>query len=153
MQSSPEYVHGLQLSPSIRFVVATPQTLANMAVFCTNYAGCTPLCIDTRYGIGEFFVTTTSYKNLKVLNKGNHEHPSFPGPALFHVDEDESVFSYFSQTLISLENSLRSVLFIGSDRDRALINGTKSIFSLQKIHSVRSTLKMTSNANSQPFTI
>ena len=114
---------------------------------------CTPLCIDTRYGIGEFFVTTTSYKNLKVLNKGNHEHPSFPGPALFHVDEDESVFSYFSQTLISLENSLRSVLFIGSDRDRALINGTKSIFSLQKIYSVRSTLKMTSNANSQPFTI
>ena len=66
VQSSPEYVHGLQLGPSIRFVVATPQTLANMAVFCTNYAECTPLCIDTTYGIGEFFVTTTSYKNLKV---------------------------------------------------------------------------------------
>ena len=131
-QNSPQYVHGLQLSPSIRFVVSTSQTLANMVAFCTSYAECTPLCIDTTYGIGEFFVTTTSYKNLKILNKRNKENPSFPGPALFHVDEDESVFSYFSQTLVSLENSLRSILFIGSDRDRALIKGTKKHFLIAK---------------------
>ena len=131
VQNSPEHVHGLQLSPSIRFVVSTRQTLANLVTFSTSYAKCTPLCIDTTYGIGEFFVTT-SYKNLKVLNKGNHEHPSFPGPALFHVDEDESVFSYFSQTLVSMENSLRSILFIGSDRDRALINGTRKHFLIAK---------------------
>ena len=75
-----------------------------------------------------FFVTTTSYKNLKLLNKHTKDHPSFPGPALFHVDQDETVFSYFPQTLISQEDNLKSILFVGSDRDKALVNGTAKHF-------------------------
>ena len=44
-----------------------------------------------------------------------------------------SLFSVIlAKPLISLENSLRSVLFIGSDRDRALINGTKKHFLIAK---------------------
>ena len=122
----------LGFSPSVRFDFWTQHILTNMALFCTSPNNCTPLCKDTTYGIGNLFVMTTSYKNLKVLNKGKNEHPSFTGPALFHVDQDESIFSYFSQTLIALELSLRSILFIGSDRDCALINGTNNYFLIAK---------------------
>ena len=126
--SLPDNLHSLQLTPSIRFVVSTPQTIENMDAFCTSYGNCTPFCIDTTYGVGDFFVTTTSYKNLKLLNKRAKEHPFFPGPALFHVDQDETVFSYFAQTLISQKNHLKSILFVGSDRDKALVNGTAKHF-------------------------
>ena len=126
--SLPDNVRCVQLTPSIRFIVSTAQTFINLSNFCTKYENCTPFCVDTTYGVGKFFVTTTSYKNLKLLNKSNNEHPSFPGPALFHVDQDESVFCYFAQTIIACKNDLKSVLFVGSDRDRALINGMSNHF-------------------------
>ena len=124
----PHHLHGLQLTPSIRFIVSDPQTLENIAICCANYELCTPFCVDTTYGIGEFFVTTTCYKNLKLVNKNNKEPPTFPGPALFHVDQDESVFGYFAQTMIAAKNDLKSILFIGSDRDKALVNGMAKHF-------------------------
>ena len=121
--SMPDNVHCLQLTPSIRFVVSNAQTMQNISCFCTQHENCIPFCVDTTYGIGNFFVTTTCYKNLKLLNTNNNEHPTFPGPALFHVDQDTSVFSFFAQTMIACKNDLKSILFIGSDRDKALING------------------------------
>ena len=124
----PYNLNGLQLTPSIRFIVSDPQTLENIAICCANYELCTPFCVDTTYGIGEFFVTTTCYKNLKLVNKNNKEPPTFPGPALFHVDQDESVFSYFAQTMIAAKNELKSILFVGSDRDKALVNGMAKHF-------------------------
>ena len=56
------HLHGLQLTPSIRFIVSDPQTLENIAISCANHESCTHFCIDTTYGIGDFFDTTTCYR-------------------------------------------------------------------------------------------
>lgn len=121
--SIPNNLFSLQLTPSLRFIVTTDQTMSNIAEMCTRQDNCTPFCVDTTYGIGDFFVTTTSYKNLKLVNATNNEHPSFPGPALFHMEQDAPVFGYFAQTLIGLKDECKYILFLGSDRDKALTNG------------------------------
>eukprot|EP00112_Aurelia_sp_Birch-Aquarium-sp1_P018622 Seg4461.2 transcript_id=Seg4461.2/GoldUCD/mRNA.D3Y31 product="hypothetical protein" protein_id=Seg4461.2/GoldUCD/D3Y31 len=119
----PNNLFSLQLTPSLRFIVTTDQTMSNIAEMCTCQDNCTPFCVDTTYGIGDFFVTTTSYKNLKLVNATNNKHPSFPGPALFHMEQDAPVFGYFAQTLIGLKDECKYILFLGSDRDKALTNG------------------------------
>ena len=53
--------------------------------------------------------------DFKLQYEHTKEHPSFPGPAIFHVDQDETVLSYFARTLISLKNQIKSILFVGSD--------------------------------------
>ena len=121
--SLPNNLFSLQLTPSLRFIVTTDQTMSNVSEFCTRQDNCTPFCVDTTYGIGDFFVTTTSYKNLKLVNTSNNEHPSFPGPALFHMEQDAPVFGYFARTMIGIKDDLKYILFLGSDRDKALTNG------------------------------
>ena len=53
-QCLPDNVHCLQLTPSIRFVVSNAQTMQNISCFCTQHENCTPFCVDTTYGIGNF---------------------------------------------------------------------------------------------------
>ena len=61
--SLPNNLFSLQLTPLLQFIVTTDQIMSNIAEFCTHQGNCTPFCVDTTYGIGDFLVTTTSYKN------------------------------------------------------------------------------------------
>ena len=122
-ETMPDFIHGLQFTPNKRFVVVGEQTLKEVTLFCTNPENITPFCIDTTYGVGNFFVTPTCYKHLRLLSRATNEHPTLPGPALFHVEQDEKVFHYFAQTLIKLKQEFANTLFLGSDRDKALVNG------------------------------
>ena len=122
------FVHRLQVTPRIRFVAAADHTLASIVKYCTMPEKATPLCVDTTFGIGDFFVTTSSFKDMSVVNRTNGEHPTIPGPALFHIDQDDKVFSYFAQTLVEVNDDVKNLLFLGSDRDKAMINGMSKHF-------------------------
>ena len=67
----------------------------------------------------ETFLLHQPVTNTRATN----EHPTLPGPALFHVEQDEKVFHYFAKTLIELKPEFANTLFLGSDRDKALVNG------------------------------
>ena len=38
------------------------------------------LGIDVTYNIGDFYITTTSYQHLSMIDKSTGKHPTFPGP-------------------------------------------------------------------------
>ena len=123
-------VMNLQFTPKIRFLVSPQQTLKDVSRFCTDPQNVSPIVIDKTYKVGNFFVTPTCYKNLVLVNRNDGvTSPWIPGPALFHLEEDESVYRYFGLSLIEQEPTLSDILFIGMDREKAIKNGLQSCMS------------------------
>lgn len=55
--------------------------------------------VDVTYDIGNFFVTTTTYKHLMVVDKETGSSPTFLGPLMIHTNERADDFHYFASTL------------------------------------------------------
>ena len=75
----------------------------------------TPFTIDTTFNEGSFYLTTTMYRHLKLIDHRTGKHPSLPGPELFHHRQDTGQFLYFAQTLQEVNNDIADILAIGSD--------------------------------------
>ena len=107
----------------MKAVLATKEPLADVVRFCTNPEEFGILGIDVTYNVGDFYVTTTTYKHLAIVDTSTGKHPTFPGPMMVHTDEKEATFHYFASTLRELNSDIQNVLFIGSDRQRSIENG------------------------------
>lgn len=70
------WIGNVQFNPDVRFVVCYNQIMEDIAEFCTDPGSClTPLVIDKTFNVGDFFVTTSCYKHLKVVKKIDGKHP------------------------------------------------------------------------------
>ena len=96
--SKGEFVHGPQVGPSVRVALASKSQLEDVVRFCCN-PEFSIFGVDVTYEIGDFFVTTTSYKHLMVIDKDTGCHPTFPGPFMVHTNESADDFHYFASTL------------------------------------------------------
>ena len=76
------------------------------------------LSIDTTFNVGQFYVTSTTYQNAKFVNQRTGKLANLPGPALFHVRQDESQFLFFSNNLLEANYAFEKVRFVGGDRDK-----------------------------------
>lgn len=122
--SKGKFLHSLQVSPEVRVVLTTKAQLADVVKFCS----CNPeeysiFGIDVTYDIGPFFVTTTTYKHLKLHDKDSGTYPNFPGPMMIHTDEGAPAFHYFVSTLKGLNREIENILFVGCDRQKSIVNG------------------------------
>ena len=113
----------MQVGPGVKAVLATEEQLADVVRFCTSPEEFGILGIDITYNIGDFYVTTTTYKHLAIVDKSTGKHPTFPGPMMVHTNEKEATFHYFASTLRELNSDIQNVLFIGSDQQRSIENG------------------------------
>lgn len=124
--SKGEFVHGLQVSPNVRVVLATKSQLEDLVKFCCNPEGFSVFSVDVTYDIGEFFVTTTTYKRLMLVDRETGANPTFPGPFMIHTSETADDFHYFASTLKEQRREVDNILFVGSDRQRAIENAQHS---------------------------
>lgn len=53
--------------------------------FCRRTLEFYPLCTDTTFNLGEFYVTPTTYKNLPRQNTCDGKEPVFIGPTRVHM--------------------------------------------------------------------
>ena len=121
--SKGEFVHGLQVGPSVRVALASKSQLEDVVKFCCNPEEFSIFGVDVTYEIGDFFVTTTSYKHLMVIDKETGCHLTFPGPFMIHTNESADDFHYFASTLKERNRDIENILFVGSDRQKAIENG------------------------------
>ena len=120
-------IQNVQFNPDLRSVVCHDQIMKDIAHFCTDPGSfITPLVIDKTFNVGDFFVTTSCYKHLKVVKKIDGKHPWVPGPVLFHTRQDESIYRGFAHLLIEKDSGFRNLLFVGNDREKAIQNGLTS---------------------------
>lgn len=128
-----QYIRNLQWTPSPRMVVLTENALQDVVDCCTDPELFTPFTIDTTFNVGAFYVTTTTYKHLKLVDQRSGKHPSLPGPALFHLRQDTGQFLYFAQTLQEVNKNVGDILAIGSDRFKGYANGFASVCPVARV--------------------
>ena len=116
-------MRNVQVGPGVRAVLATEEQLADIVKFCTDPEEFGILGIDVTYNIGDFYVTTTSYQHLSMIDKSTGKHPTFPGPMMIHTDEKQATFHYFASTLRENNSDIENILFVRSDRQRSMENG------------------------------
>ena len=118
--------------PFLRFVQGAPypmcflandRQLHDIVKCCTNQKKFAILGLDTTYNCGEFWLTTTAYKQLQLRTRRGGNPPVLNGPALLHKTKDEATFRYMSSCMTRLCPDIQNVRAVGTDRDRALFNG------------------------------
>ncbi|KAK2554876.1 hypothetical protein P5673_023542 [Acropora cervicornis] len=109
----------LQWTPAPRIVYAEDWQMVEIVQNCCQVNSASVLSIDTTFNVGKFYVTSTTYQNRNFINQRTGKCSNLPGPALFHVRQDESQFFYFSYTLLEVNYEFEKVRFIGGDRDKA----------------------------------
>ena len=68
-------------------------------------------------------MTTTTYKHLMLVDRETGSTPTFPEPLMIHTNEAADDFHYFASTLKEQRREVDNILFIGSDRQKAIENG------------------------------
>ena len=81
------FVRNVQVGQGVRAILATEEQLADVVRFCSNPEEYGIFGIDVTYNIGDFYVTTTTYEHLALIDKATGNHPVFPGPMMVHTDE------------------------------------------------------------------
>ena len=117
------FVRNVQVGQGVRAVLATEEQLADVVRFCSNPEEYGIFGIDVTYNIGDFYVTTTTYEHLALIDKATGNHPVFPGPMMVHTDEKQETFHYFASTMRKVNSDIENILFVGSDRQRSIENG------------------------------
>jgi hypothetical protein len=67
-------------APELRCVLGFDWQLEDLATFCTEPADMSVFGADPTFNLGRFNVTVTSYRNLKVVDAVNGNHPAMIGP-------------------------------------------------------------------------
>ena len=127
------YLSNLQWTLFARVVVATNNAVQDVINNCTNPEKFAPFTMDTTFNVGDFFVTTTSYKHVKLIDARTGKHPCLSGPALFHVRQGSDQLTYFAQALQEMNNGIEDILVIGSDRCQTYANGFAQICPVSRI--------------------
>ncbi|CAB4002353.1 Hypothetical predicted protein [Paramuricea clavata] len=70
------YIRNLQWTPHPRMVVLTENVVQDVVDFCTNPESFSPFTIDTTFNVGPFYVTTTTYKHLKLVDEVGFQEKS-----------------------------------------------------------------------------
>ena len=108
------------------FTTMTSNSLNDISQFCCG-DNAAVLGIDTTFNLRDMWVTDTCYRNKRLVNPVNKQHPIFIGPTLFHFTKDESTFSRLALELIDAEPKLVDLKFIGVDLEEAITEGMKRI--------------------------
>ena len=112
--------------PELKCVLAFDWQLQEIEKFCTNPQNFTIFSADPTFNLGNFNLTVTTYRNLKVVTRREGHHPIMIGPLLLSQTKSLETYHYFFGKLIGLNKNLRNVLAIGTDGEEALIEGMKN---------------------------
>ena len=77
------------------------------------------LCIDLTFNLGDFYVTTTSYKNPMLLNKQG-KHPIHIGPMQVQHRKLKQSYQYFGSALKRFNPKISELKIYGTDNEKNL---------------------------------
>lgn len=110
--------------PSI--VIYSDEQLEDLKTNCSGSSG-SVLGIDRTFNLGPCFVTTTTYKNRKIIKRETLQNPIFLGPTLLHWDgETDSYYKFFCH--LNSKLGFPSGLKIGSDEEKAIMKAVRHAF-------------------------
>ena len=123
--------------PSV--IVYSDEQMEDMKTNCAGTNG-SVIGIDRTFNLGPCFVTTTTYKNQKILKRETLQNPIFLGPSFLHWDGETETYYKF---LCHLNSKLGypSKLKIGSDEEKAIKTPSTKHSMIQIIYCVPNILR------------
>lgn len=110
--------------PSV--IVYSDEQLEDLKTNCIGTKG-SVIGIDRTFNLGPCFVTTTTYKNRKLLKRETLENPIFLGPTLLHWDgETDSYYKFLCH--LNSKLGFPSGLKVGSDEEKAIKKAIQQAF-------------------------
>ena len=94
-------------APELRCVLEFDWQLQENEKFCTNFF--TIFSADPTFNLGNFNLTGTTYRNLKVVTRKEGHHPIMIGPLLLSQTKSLETYHYFFGELIGLNKNLKNV--------------------------------------------
>ena len=113
-------------APELRCVLAFDWQLHEVTQFCTNPDEFTVFTADPTFNLGEFNVTVTTYRHLKVVDRRHEHHPIMIGPLLISQSKRYDTYNYFFGKLVGLNKNMKDILAIGTDGEEPLYDGMKN---------------------------
>ena len=118
------------IHPVFNTTLYSDRQIDEMIKFLTDPKEFSVFGIDPTFNIfnEDLSLTVTSFRNLKLVNKKSGKPPVFIGPVFMHRKKDASSYSKFAYNIVSENESLASMLDIGTDGKKALVDGFRKNF-------------------------
>ena len=97
--------------------------------FCCQAVEPVVLAVDTTFNLCILWITDITYRNKRILNASNGNHPVHLGPIMLHFTKGDATFSGFALELLSSNPNLRTLKGISMDLESAIFNGFKKMIS------------------------
>ena len=120
------FIRDVNAAPELRCVLGFDWQLKEIEQFCTDPRNFTIFAADPTFNLGNFNLTVTTYRHLKVVTRRDDHHPLMIGPLLISQSKTSETYNYFFGKLTALNNNLKNVLGIGTDGEEALIDAMKN---------------------------
>lgn len=119
-----EFVKSFELAGEHpRAYCATQQQIKDLISNCTGEDASISQ-LDPTFNVGDFYITTTCYRNKRFVKKSDNKNILMPGPYFLHARRETEDYEYFSQHLSSDLNG-KTISFAGTDGEKALIQGLR----------------------------
>ncbi|KAL9965864.1 hypothetical protein ACROYT_G029718 [Oculina patagonica] len=122
------FIHGVSAWPEAMCITGLPYQFHDITRFCCGPLQFYPLCIDTTFNMGEFYVTPTTYKNLLLENVRDGKPPVFIGPTLVHMTRSYSAYCHLASKLKEVEPGVNDLRASVTDGEPGLIKAWKVFY-------------------------
>lgn len=122
------FIHGIAAWPEAMCILGLPYQFHDIARFCCGDVEFYPLCIDTTFNMGEFYVTPTTYKNLLLQNVRDGKQPVFIGSTLVHMTRSYSAYCHLACKMKEVEPGVADLRASVTDGELGLIRAWKVFY-------------------------
>ena len=92
----------------------------DLKMFCTHDNNPITLAVDTTFNLCDLWITDTSYRNQRLINRESQKHPVFLGPMMLHFTKNVETFQRFAMEIVNYNHKLYDIKTVGVDMESAI---------------------------------
>ena len=127
-KSKDGFVREVVGAPEPMAFLATDRQLKDIELYCAQVGSFSVLGVDATFNLGDFSVTPTTYRPLKIYNVRTGKPPVFLGPLLVHQSKTEQTYRYLGSAMKRFNPHTGQLKAFGTDGERALSNAFREEF-------------------------
>ena len=108
--------------------LATDRQLKDIELYCAQEGSFSILGVDATFNMGDFSVTPTTYRPLKIYNVRPGKPPVFLGPLIVHQSKTEQTYRYLGSAMKRFNPHTAQLKAFRTDGEHALSNAFREEF-------------------------
>ena len=113
-------IRAIKVIPDPALVLATDSQIYDLTHFCTDGDNFCIMTVDPTFSLGDFDVTSVTYRNLLFQSRHTGNPPVCFGPVLIHYRKTYETYLFFVSSLLGMSRGLIHLKAFGTDGEIAL---------------------------------